>query len=164
MYIENQFQLGPLVLQVEHDQQGIHQCSIELGALNSGRTFEGPATPLSEQIATTLQAYLDHSRSIFDLPLVVQGTSFQNLVWARLQHIPAGSPLTYGELARQLKTAAQPIGGACKANPISFFIPCHRIVAAQAIGGYAGAWGQGPQLDIKRWLLEHEQGFSTHAG
>ncbi|MCC5879283.1 MAG: methylated-DNA--[protein]-cysteine S-methyltransferase [Idiomarina sp.] len=158
MQVENQFQLGPLILRVGHDQSAIHNCTIMLGEL--GHPYDGPVSPLSKRIATQLQAYFHYRRATFDLPLTAAGTSFQTRVWQQLQQIPAGAPLTYGQLARQLNTAAQPIGGACKANPIGFFIPCHRIVAAQAIGGYAGAWGQGPQLDIKRWLLDHEQGFS----
>ena len=78
-----------------------------------------------------------------------------NGCWAALQDIPAGTVLTYGELARQLDSAARAIGGACRNNPIPILIPCHRVVGQQGLGGYAGAV-TGDPLGIKRWLLRHE--------
>ena len=43
------------------------------------------------------------------------------------------------------------------ANPIPIVVPCHRVIAANhALGGFMGAKGEGFELAIKRWLLEHE--------
>jgi methylated-DNA-[protein]-cysteine S-methyltransferase len=88
-------------------------------------------------------------------PLAPEGTPFQRRVWKELQRIPPGARLTYGELAERLKTAPRTVGGACRANPIPLLIPCHRVVAANGDGGFAGHT-RGHWLEIKRWLLEHE--------
>ena len=63
---------------------------------------------------------------------------------------------TYGELAKLLNSSARAVGGACRANPISLVIPCHRVVASNGLGGYGGATA-GKRLAIKQWLLEHER-------
>lgn len=87
------------------------------------------------------------------LPLDITGTPFQKAVWDLLCDIPAGSVLTYGELASRAghPRAARAAGSACGANPIPFIIPCHRVVAAQ---GRLGGFGLG--LDVKRALLARE--------
>ncbi len=66
--------------------------------------------------------------------------------------IPFGRTTTYGDLARQLESAAQPVGTACGANPIAILIPCHRVVAADGLGGFSGGAG----VESKRFLLHHE--------
>lgn len=159
MLVQNQFQLGPLTLFVSHDERVIHGCKVDLTASTDPPVQHGPGSVFSDTIAEQLGAYAHHRRATFDLPLAQAGSDFQRRVWAQLCAIPAGQALTYGQLAKRLNTAAQPVGGACKRNPLAFFIPCHRVVGAQAIGGYAGAWGEGPTIEVKRWLLEHEAGF-----
>jgi len=89
------------------------------------------------------------------LPVAPVGTPFQQRVWNRMSAIPAGETLTYGALAGDLGTSARAVGGACRANPIPIVIPCHRVVAAQGLGGYSGERG-GDWLEKKRWLLAHE--------
>ena len=84
------------------------------------------------------------------------GTPFQQAVWHALRDIPPGSPLTYGQLAKQLGTAARAVGGACGANPIPIIVPCHRVVSASGIGGFMQTCYLGP-LNIKSWLLAHER-------
>lgn len=161
MLTHNQFQLGPLTLHVCYDQVAIYSCKVTMGEPDMNVEVEqSVGGHLQAQIKQQITAYLEHRRASFDLPLVLTGSRFQGQVWAQLEQIPAGQTLTYGQLARRLQTAAQPVGGACKRNPIAFFVPCHRVVAATAIGGYAGAWGEGPTIDVKRWLLNHEQGFN----
>jgi len=83
------------------------------------------------------------------------GTFFQRRVWERLQQIPSGEVMTYGQLARELGSSARAVAGACRANPIPILIPCHRIVSASGLGGYLGQT-KGRELAIKRWLLQHE--------
>ncbi len=70
-----------------------------------------------------------------------RGTAFQRRVWAALRAIPAGKTETYARLAASLKKpkAARAVGGACGANPVPLFIPCHRVVAAH--GGWGGFSG-----------------------
>lgn len=119
-------------------------------------TPEQPPTNAATQgVIEQLEAYFRDSRYSFGIPLAPAGTAFQRKVWEALQAIPPGTVLTYGELARQLDTAARAIGGACRSNPIPILIPCHRVVGRQGLGGYAGEVAGDP-LAIKRWLLRHE--------
>ncbi len=83
------------------------------------------------------------------------GTAFQRRVWKALLNILPGQTRTYGELARELGSSPRAVGGACRRNPIPLLIPCHRVVAANGDGGFAGHTS-GRWMDIKRWLLEHE--------
>ena len=104
-----------------------------------------------------LQAYLENPRFAFDLPLLIAGTRHRIAVWEAMQRIPAGSTLSYGEIARSLGSSARAVGGACGANPIPVVVPCHRVVAAGGdLGGFMGERGAGFERNIKRWLLEHE--------
>lgn len=106
-------------------------------------------------VAQQLDAYFRDGLTRFDLPVAVNGTPFQKRVWNALSHIPPGETVTYGELARQLETSARAVGGACRANPCPIVVPCHRVVAAKGLGGFAGDT-TGRKLQVKRWLLRHE--------
>ena len=66
-----------------------------------------------------------------------------------------GKTRTYGELARELGADARAIGQCCGDNKLPIVIPCHRVVAADGIGGFGHATG-GYLLEAKRWLLMHE--------
>lgn len=112
---------------------------------------------LTTEIVEQLMAYFARKTSHFELPMEVSGTAFQEKVWQALKNIPFGACLTYGELAKEVNTSARAIGGACRNNPIPIIIPCHRIVAANGIGGYSGQWRLGHKIDVKHWLLKHEQ-------
>lgn len=89
----------------------------------------------------------------FDQPLDPAGSSFQKKVWQALRRIPAGSTVSYGELARRLDVpdSARAIAAACAANPLAVVVPCHRVIAAD--GGLSGyRWG----VARKRALLQRE--------
>jgi methylated-DNA-[protein]-cysteine S-methyltransferase len=81
------------------------------------------------------------------------GTAFQLRVWAKLRTIPAGSTVTYGQLAARLRrpAAVRAVGAANGANPIPIVVPCHRVIGADG-----SLTGYGSGLERKRWLLEHE--------
>lgn len=117
-----------------------------------------PHTPLTKLVAEQLQAYFDKKLKIFSLPLGGMGTSFQKKVWDSLSQMECGTTKTYAELAAELETGPRAIGNACRRNPVVIIVPCHRIVAKNDLGGYSGSkathW-----LDIKNWLLHHEQFF-----
>ena len=117
-----------------------------------GRAASDVAT---QNIVTQLQGDFHDPRAPVTVALVPEGTAFQQRVWKALRAIPAGTVLSYGELAARLGTAARAIGGACRSNPIPILVPCHRVVARQGLGGYAGEV-TGDPLNIKRWLLRHE--------
>ena len=111
--------------------------------------------PLPAFVARQLDAYFRDGSTAFDLPMDLKGTPFQRRVWRTLQSIRPGRTVTYGELARQLGTSARAVGGACRANPCPILVPCHRVVATNGLGGFAGKTS-GRKLEVKRWLLRHE--------
>jgi methylated-DNA-[protein]-cysteine S-methyltransferase len=114
-----------------------------------------PANALAARAAAQLEQYREDPNTRFDLPLLVEGTEFQRQLWDALCEIPRGKTLTYGELAQRLGVDARAIGQACGDNRLPIVIPCHRVVAADGIGGFAHATS-GYLLEAKRWLLMHE--------
>lgn len=114
-------------------------------------------TPLATETARQLHAYLKDPDFVFGLPLKPSGTHFQRRVWEQISAIPRGKTRTYGELAGDLNNAPRAVGQACGANPFPLVVPCHRVIAANGgLGGF-NRQGGGFLLDIKRWLLAHEQ-------
>ncbi len=107
------------------------------------------------QVAAQLQHYFKQADWHFSLPLQPVGTAFQQRVWQQLQLIPLGEVRTYGEIARALNSGPRAVGNACRNNPLPVVVPCHRVVAANGPGGFAGQT-QGRNLSIKGWLLAHE--------
>lgn len=100
---------------------------------------------IEDQRGTRLSAERVFSATSSKSPvsLHVRGTNFQLKVWRALLEIPEGKLTTYGELARSVGSpkGARAVGGAVGSNPISFLIPCHRVLRASgALGGYA--WGE----------------------
>jgi methylated-DNA-[protein]-cysteine S-methyltransferase len=118
---------------------------------------KAPTNPLAERAARQLERYLADPDARFDLPLLIEGTPFQRRLWDALREIPRGKTLTYGELAQRLGGEARAVGQACGDNRLPIVIPCHRVVAAKGIGGFAHAT-EGYLLEVKRWLLMHECG------
>jgi methylated-DNA-[protein]-cysteine S-methyltransferase len=116
-----------------------------------------PRNPLAVLAAEQLEAYLANPDARFDLPLALEGTPFQLKLWRALCEIPRGKTRTYGDLARELEGEARAVGQACGDNRLPVVIPCHRVVAADGIGGFAHSTG-GYLLEAKRWLLAHELG------
>jgi methylated-DNA-[protein]-cysteine S-methyltransferase len=121
---------------------------------------QAPRNPLAERAARQLERYREDPDARFDLPLHVEGTPFQRRLWDALCEIPRGKTLTYGELARRLGGEARAVGQACGDNRLPIVIPCHRVIAANGIGGFAHATG-GYLVEAKRWLLAHECGADS---
>ena len=111
--------------------------------------------PLAARAAEQLERYRDDPDAAFDLPLLIEGSDLQRGVWDRMCAIPRGRTRTYGELARELGADARAIGQCCGDNRLPIVIPCHRVVAADGIGGFGHATS-GYLLEAKRWLLMHE--------
>lgn len=125
--------------------------------LPPGTPARKPANALAERACAQLTAYLADPQAGFDLPLKAAGTAFQRRVWRAIAAIPQGRTLTYGEIAKSLKSAPRAVGQACGRNPYPVVVPCHRVVASDGgLGGFASATG-GYLLDTKRWLLAHER-------
>lgn len=114
-----------------------------------------PESELGKRAERQLQGYRANPNTAFDLPVVVEGTDLQKAVWQAMCAIPLGKTRTYGELARELGADARDIGQCCGDNRLPLVIPCHRIVAADGIGGFAHATS-GYLVEAKRWLLMHE--------
>ncbi|HSA90665.1 MAG TPA: methylated-DNA--[protein]-cysteine S-methyltransferase [Burkholderiales bacterium] len=114
-----------------------------------------PKNPLAASAAEQLERYRQDPDSRFDLPLAIEGTPLERAVWDAMCAIPRGRTRTYGELARELGADPRAVGQACGDNRLPIVIPCHRVVAADGIGGF-GHSRRGYLLEAKRWLLAHE--------
>ena len=115
--------------------------------------IESSTAPL-EQAACQLREYFAGKRTGFDLPLAPEGTQFQRSVWRKLQDIPYGRTISYGELARKVGNpkASRAVGAANGQNPIPIVIPCHRVIGANGkLTGFGGG------LPIKEALLALER-------
>jgi len=133
------------------------------GGLVSAIRYLAPATPeaapgntLAERAVRQLERYRDDPDAPFDLPIVPRGTEFQKRVWDALVRIPRGTVLTYGALAATIGSVARAVGQACGENRLPIVIPCHRVVAANGLGGFSHA-RSGYLIEAKRWLLGHEK-------
>lgn len=108
---------------------------------------------LQKKIILTLDNYFASGVMDNNISLRPQGTIFQKSVWQVLKTIPFGSTMTYGDVAKELRTSSRAVGQACRRNNIPLFIPCHRVVAANGLGGFMGGYRH---VERKRWLLQHE--------
>jgi AraC family transcriptional regulator of adaptative response/methylated-DNA-[protein]-cysteine methyltransferase len=108
-----------------------------------------------EEVVAKVVGLVEAPRLGHDLPLDVRGTAFQQRVWQALREIPAGSTVSYREVAERIGApgAVRAVAHACAANPLAVAIPCHRVVRSD--GGTAGyRWG----VERKRALLRREAG------
>lgn len=129
----------------------------ELVYLPASFNEKAPADPLSEKVARQLEQYLDDPDFRFDLPLPEVGTTFQRKVWDVIAAIPRGDVLTYGQVAKMIRSAPRAVGQACGANWFPIVIPCHRITATGGLGGFSNHDDEaGFHVGVKRWLLAHE--------
>jgi methylated-DNA-[protein]-cysteine S-methyltransferase len=104
---------------------------------------------------TQLEEYFAGTRRDFELPLDLRGTEFQVAAWTALADIPYGHTASYGQQAASIgrPKAVRAIGGANGRNPVAIVLPCHRIVGADgSLTGFGGG------IEVKKWLLDHEQG------
>ena len=121
----------------------------------------GPAAPYPDEDACAgalrqVIDFLDGRRSEFDLAMDWRGmTDFQVAVRKAVMAVPYGQTASYGDIAAAVgkPLAARAVGGVQANNPVSFIIPCHRIIGAGgSLHGYGGFGG----LETKAWLLELE--------
>lgn len=104
-----------------------------------------------------LTAYFAGTLTEFDLPLKMEGTVFQEIVWESLRNIPYGKTISYGELADQIgrPNTSRAVGLANGRNPISIIVPCHRVIGVNGkLTGYGGG------VERKQWLIHHEHNIS----
>lgn len=127
----------------------------ELVFLPPGMGAAPPGNKLAERACRQIEKYADDPDYRFRLPLKAVGTPFQRRVWEAICAVPRGSTQTYGQMARALRSAPRAVGQACGSNYFPLVIPCHRVVAAGGLGGFAHNDG-GYLLQVKRRLLAHE--------
>lgn len=143
---------------------GTLQISVTNGAVCACSFVDKPnppfgSSPILDAARQQLRRYFDGQLQTFDLPIKPVGTPFQRSVWQSMMTIPYGDTIFYGELAHRIghPDSARAVASACGANPIVVIIPCHRVVAANNIGGYT------PGIHIKQHLLHleylHKQSF-----
>ncbi len=114
-----------------------------------------PADAALDAMAGHVAALVEDPRADVTLPTDVQGTAFQQAVWAALRAIPPGETRSYGDIAAAIGSpgAVRAAGSACGDNRLAVLIPCPRVLrSAGALGGYA--WG----LDRKQARLAREKG------
>lgn len=144
------------------DGSGNPDVSDDFGAPGNPGAFGDPDSGESDhadrcvldRAARQLDEYFAGRRRVFDLPLLTVGTPFQRAVWELLTEIPFGGTRSYAWLAAQLghPRAVRAVAAANRANALSIFIPCHRVVGSDgSLTGYAGG------LAAKRLLLGLEQ-------
>lgn len=114
---------------------------------------------IEEKIPTLMQAeqmlneYFSGWRHNLEIPLKITGTEFQKQTLKILAEIPYGRVISYSELAEKIAGYGhtRAVANAVATNPLSIFIPCHRVIQANGkIGGYAGG------TLAKRYLLQRE--------
>jgi len=114
-----------------------------------------PSAVAPAEIRQPIEAYFQGEISALDrVPVQTNGTAFQQETWTALREIPAGSTISYGDLAARIGRpgASRAVGLANGSNPVAVVVPCHRVIGANGtLTGYGGG------LDRKRWLLAHEQ-------
>lgn len=108
-----------------------------------------------------LSEYFGQAREGFDLPLDwshVAGAR-QRVLALLAETVPYGETITYGALAHRLALrdgrpamGSRVVGRIMGSNPIPVIVPCHRVVAADGLGGFSGGCG----IELKRWLLTFE--------
>lgn len=143
-------------------------CAIEIGddpatiqaRLRAGfpqATFEAN-DPAFAAVVADIVALIEQPACGTTLALDVQGTAFQQRVWAALREIPAGATVSYAELAARIgqPSATRAVAHACAANTLAVAIPCHRVVRSNGdLSGYR--WG----VERKRALLAREAEQAT---
>jgi methylated-DNA-[protein]-cysteine S-methyltransferase len=129
----------------------------QLRSLSSGVSF----TSLKQEefpLNTLLRDYFHGRRARFPIkinsPFIDGASVFHKRVWQHISTIPYGKCITYRELAVMAGSprGARAVGMACGTNPLVLIIPCHRVVAVNGLGGFAGG------TDIKKALLDLEGG------
>lgn len=116
--------------------------------------FPGAAAIGPDELTDRVIDALESSSDDLSLPVDPFGTDFQKAVWRELRAVPAGSTISYSELAARIgkPQSVRAVAAACGANPIAVIVPCHRVIGKDgSLSGYA--WG----IERKRMLLDREK-------
>jgi methylated-DNA-[protein]-cysteine S-methyltransferase len=150
--------VGPLGVRV-HVRNG-KAWNIDLLPIGGKPKRSKAKDPVLAKALTQIKAYLQGKRRSFSVPLEQPfNTAFHSKVYSALMTVPYGHVISYGELAHLAGApgAARAVGTAMKRNRLCVLVPCHRVVAANGIGGYNG------QIEWKKALLGLEKPKSKSA-
>jgi methylated-DNA-[protein]-cysteine S-methyltransferase len=146
------------LIEVQAGLNGLMRVDL-LGKSSNSRLTKNDALESSDPAGQALHQILEYlagSRRIFSIEIDWSFLKpFQGQVLKRTLEIPFGAFMTYGQIARELSSAAasRAVGGALAHNPMPIVIPCHRVVAADgSLTGFSAADG----IRAKQWLLELE--------
>lgn len=132
--------------------------NLYFGGERTPQDVEVKETVLIREAAAQLNDYLAGKRKVFEVPVALKGTIFQQTVWKALTAIPYGETRSYKEIAESIgqPKACRAVGMANNKNPIAVLVPCHRVIGANGkLVGYAGG------LDIKEKLLGMEKQYAN---
>jgi len=128
---------------------------VEVDGLVATERERDPGLLDPEVLATRVRAFLaGEDVSLADVPLdLSSATPFQRDILDALRAVPRGEVVSYGELAALAgyARAGRAVGTVCATNRFMLFVPCHRVVASNGIGGYGSAG-----VGVKRRLLALE--------
>jgi methylated-DNA-[protein]-cysteine S-methyltransferase len=125
-------------------------------ATEISRDVHGTRHPLLVEAQRQLLAYCENPHFNFDLPWQLVGSEHQQKVWQQIASIKSGETLRYLDIAQRIQSSPRAVGGACGRNPLPIFVPCHRVLAANGLGGFNANRNGLDWMPIKRWLLRHE--------
>lgn len=151
--------IGPLTLIADEDALLEVRFGDEGSAPPRAERAERGGNPILRKAVRQLEEYFRGERRNFDIPIRMEGTDFQRLVWDALRAIPYGETRSYAEIAAQIgrPRAVRAVGGANHHNPLPIVVPCHRVVGANGkLVGFGGG------LEVKRRLLEIEGAALVH--
>lgn len=115
-------------------------------------TYEHDPTTTLPYAQHTFTSSERHQKSAEPVKILLMGTEFELRVWEALLEVPVGRAVTYSDLAEHLgnANANRAVGSAVGRNPISFVVPCHRVLRKDAsLGGYH--WGLERKLAMHCW-------------
>ena len=124
--------------------------AISLKSIQEGTELE---TTIIKEAHRQITEYLKGERKVFDLPIQLRGTDFQQQVWTALLDIPYGETRSYKQIAEAIGNpkGMRAVGMANNRNPLLIVVPCHRVIGAN--GSMVG-YGEG--VEMKEFLLRLE--------
>ena len=147
------------IVHLTFDQHGHHRARKKIASLINDVVFREDKR-ITNNVGQEVNRYVKGSTRQLHLQtgtlLAERATDFQKKVWQQIGRISYGSTRTYGDIARKLGNLrlARAVGQACHANPLALLVPCHRVIGAASLGGFAGG------VAIKSRLLALERRFS----
>ena len=125
--------------------------AISLKSIQEGTELE---TTIIKEAHRQITEYLKGERKVFDLPIRLRGTDFQQQVWTALLDIPYGETRSYKQIAEAIGNpkGMRAVGMANNRNPLLIVVPCHRVIGAN---GCMVGYGEG--VEMKEFLLRLEK-------